>query len=226
MVISFPRKRASILILITISLIFVIPFTIYLLDRNFSDSVKGTDTLTNDVNSQLLKFSEHFNHAQVKEALDRISDKSIPKKERYEALKDLSFYFASAYSSSHNPELRRNSEIVKTFAAKNFPEYYKDESGIFELTCSDPLCGDRPDEELRLIHDEVKKLKVTSEYLGTINYNLEQAIYIPRDNIDEKMYGFELAVSQLEILNNNEASAAAKKLRDYLQKKYSLNFDD
>ena len=214
------RNKKILLLILTVILLLVIPVLIYFLyfqkigGGNKSD-VKDTNIITGGILTNVGKNKIHFNEVQVREALDRLNNGSLSDLDRYEALKDLAFYFGTAYAASHKPELREYVNSLKSFAKDNFPKYY--EEGLFDVGCADSVCGEKPDEEIKQIQKEINEAGIDADHLNTINKNLEQASYIPASEVDKK-YGFTLVLHQLDQQNNPKASAAAMHLKDYLKK--------
>ncbi|KKQ35333.1 MAG: hypothetical protein US51_C0008G0002 [Microgenomates group bacterium GW2011_GWA2_37_6] len=217
MIIYRLKSKKLIFLILSIILLLFIPILIYFLlyfqkidDKN----------LNKEIGTTVKKYNHNFNQEQISRALTRLNDDSLPDSERYKALEQIVFYFSTAYSASHEPELRAHVESLKTFAKNNFPKYYIEEN--FTVGCADPSCGEKPDEEMKKIQKEINEAGIRPEYLNTINKNLEQAIYIPNEQMDDKKYGFGLAIFQLKFENNPKASAAAQRLIDYLKRKYSI----
>lgn len=217
-------SKRLILLILSIILLLVIAVLTYFLYFQKPAELKNSEIVTEGVQKQLEINGKYFNKTLVNEALDRINNESLSDEQRYEALKDLSFYFSTAYAASHKPELRAYTESIETFTRENFPKFY--EEGLFIIGCADPSCGEKPDGEIKQIQKEINEAGIAFEYLNTINKNLEQAIYIPNEQIEDKKYGFGLAIYQLKFENNPKASAAAEHLTDYVKRKYSIEFTE
>lgn len=214
-----------VLSLVVLIIIIILTFLLFLQPHFANKKLAETDTLTKDVNQKLEIYGHHFNNYQVEESLRIMNDESLSESERYEATKNLSFYFSTAYSASHEPELRNYAENITIYAQENFSDLYEKE--LFTIGCADPVCGETPDEEIKQIHKEILDLDIEVEYLDSIIKNLDTAIYIPvnDDRILEKEFGFGLVIQQLQFQNNPEASKAATRLQEYAERKYTFHLD-
>lgn len=224
----FKNKNIIILIplIIFLLIIFFLIFFIYFYNAGNKIGLNNQE-LTNfnkKINSIVEKDNKYFDPSQFKEAFAKLNNEKLSDLEHYKALEDIAFYFSVAYAASHNPEIRNYVNSIKSFAKNNYPKYYNKEP--FNVGCADPVCGEKPDAEFQQIKKEINETGIAFEYLNTINKNLDQAIYIPIEQIEEKKYGFMLVISQLETNDNPKASAAAKRLTDYIKKKYSIKFND
>ncbi|GEM_PF-3100831 len=212
-------KKLIFLISCFVFLLFLIPTVLFL----FLQDSKG-DKKAEEIGTTATKYKRYLNQDQIENALNILRNEKLPSEQRYESLKDLAFYFSTAYAASHEPAIREYVGSIKSFAKTNYPKYY--EEGLFDVGCADPSCGEKPDEEIKQIQKEINEAGIQIEYLDTINKNLEQSIYIPIEQIDDKKYGFELVIEQLIFENNPKASAAAEHLTNYVKRKYSIEFTD
>jgi hypothetical protein len=223
----FKNKKVRYLVFILIIFLVIIAIlSSYLVYKSYvkpSPEIQ-VDNVTKVIETTLDTIPTGTNPAQVEEALKILNNPSLTDEQRYAGLSNLVFYFATGYSITYDPKLR---EIVRNdlnnLAKNMFPDQY--EEGYFELPCTDPTCGDSADSELLAIQKEIKELDLIPEYHNTINSNLQQTIYLSeKDNKDDKMYGFAIVISGLEIEGVNTASESAKKLREYVKKKYDVEF--
>ena len=218
---QFLRSKKVLLLLSgALLLLIIIPFAFFVLSRYTKTT--QVKKVTEDIGKTSQKYGSFFNQDQVKEALATINNTKLSASERYKALDNITFYFSSAYAASHDPTIREYVLSLKDFAKKNFPKDYRE--GAFNLACGDPVCGEKPDAELKQIQKEINEAGIDADHLNTIKKNLEQASYIPVSEEDDKKYGFGLVLSQLDEQNNPKASAAAVRLKDYLRKKYLFEF--
>lgn len=223
------KRKNFIILLLLVTVIIAIVILVYIL--YFSKLVapskvdnQATTNITREIKSIVSENTGQFNQAQAKAALDILNNAKLSDKERYEALKDIAFYFGVAYAASHDPQFRKNIITIMDYAKNNFSNLYEEE--FFATGCADPECGEQKDDEFKKIEQEINESGISLEYLNTTTKNLEQAIYMPADEVDEKKYGFGLVIDQLYIQNNPLASAAAEHLKSYVEEKYSIEFKD
>jgi hypothetical protein len=219
------NKRVSILILSILVLLLILiailsGFIIYL---NKYSGLKRTNTsnLSSSVKETVGKNKYYFSEKQVQSALNKISNKSLSDSERYKGLSNLAFYFAVAYSASHNPALRDYVVSLNKYGKENFPKDYN--APDFDVSCSDPDCGEKPDDEFYKIEKEIRESGIKPLYEDTIIKNFEIAYYTPIKDIENKNVVLTITINQLKSLGDPEASSAAKHIINYAKKKYSLN---
>lgn len=178
------------------------------------------DKLADEINREAKKYPSSMNLTQVLKTTEILKDKNNTYSARYTALENIVFFFSAGYAASHNPEMRAFGNSLKTFALEKFPQEYRE--GYFDISCADPVCGEKQDDELKEIQKKIKESGISSDKLDTILINYEQASYIP--DKEEKKYGFGLVLLQLSKENNSQASAAAEELKEYLKTKYSFEY--
>ncbi len=215
----FRGKRISILIVLII-LLFVIPATILIINTLEPD--KETEVLTNKIRQFAKEKTEDSKPPERIEAqLTRLSEKAS-EKEKYEALSIVGFYFSDAYSSTHDPEIRKfSAEIISPYAKKEFLDFYKDIDFIF--TCADSTCGQKLSSEIEHVFALLDESDVENYYVKTIKENLTTAGYIPDSEIEEKKVGFSLVYDQLLRVGDPKASEAAQVLKTYSRQKYNFS---
>lgn len=158
----------------------------------------------------------------IEKILDEVKNENKSKRERYEALKDIALYLSSVYDETHAPDIRRfTSEVLGKYAKENFPEYYN--KGNFTLICSDPYCGEKIDQELEKILNDIVSSGIPNYAKDIAKYNLTLAGYIPSSELEEKRTGMSLTAFQLEQYGDPKASEAAKSLKSYFLKKYKTD---
>lgn len=217
---SFLAILSIIILLIIIVLVYFIFFRDIQIQNKSRLEKQEVLRFSQKVKTTVNKNKKDFIQGQINEALGRLRDEQLSLSDRNEALKDIQFNFSTAYAISHKPEIREFSNEIDSFAKNNFPGSYRDWTYI--ISCADPTCGETPDEEIKQIQKEINDTGIIPAYLHTINTNLEQAIYIPKEQMDEKKYGFGLVIADLKLENNPKASAAADKLIDYIKRKYGI----
>lgn len=221
---SFSRKKRS-LILILIPLLIILILSLigiyYFINANRLTDSKQVSTKIKEISQ---KNKSSLDYGRIEKQLEILNNEKLSSKERYIALENIAFYFATSYAAVKNPEYRKFVSSLGDYAKQNFPDQYKDST--FNLGCSDAQCGEKPDQEFKQIQKEINEAGIEKAYLDTINRNLEQAGFIPsQSEIDktEKKFGYSLVIDNLLFFNNPKASAAAEHLREYANKKY--NFD-
>lgn len=218
---SFFKSKKFLLTLIIFLIIAIIGvFIHYQIQKNKKAEI--SNQTSKEISKKADNYKASFNPNQVQASLNILNNNKLSDKERYKALKDITFYFSIAYANSHDPDVRVYVLSLKDFAKKNFPKDYQEAD--FNIPCADPGCGEKPDEEIKQIRKEINESGIDPEYLRTINANFDQASYIPISEDFDKQYGFGLVLSQLEDMNNPKASAAAQRLKNYLKVRYSFDY--
>lgn len=190
------------------------------LDNNSSEDYLKT---TKEIENQSIRYEAYINKSQFNRSLTDLNNLKLDENNRYKALENITFFFSVAYSFSHIPEIRTYVYSLNDFAKKYFPKNYN--SGSFDFLCSDPSCGEKIDSNLENIISDIKNAGIDPHKLNTIEKNLMQSIYIPKEQTEEKQYGFQLVYNQLLIENNPKASVAAETLKEFISKKYNIKVE-
>lgn len=182
-----------------------------------------TKIFVNDVKTEVLSVSGQKDlPANIEDKLLTLNDMKKTKDERYRALDDLSFIFANAYSTTHDPSIRKFSSIVlDRYFKSQFPDKYND--SLFNFPCADPECGQKLSPEIESVIKEVNENDIPSYMKKTIIINLTSAGYVPDSDIEGKRFGINLVVEQLRETGDPEASKSAEKLVSYFKDRYKLD---
>lgn len=157
--------------------------------------------------------------------LNQLNNKNLSEDERYKALVNLVIYFRGGYSSTHNPAIRNYVQItLNSFAKENFPNQYSE--GDFLLPCSDPQCGHEITSEFENIIRIIEKSNLVQYQKDIILSNLKTVAYKPVEDKFNATTGLTIVIEQLEEGGNAQASEAAKLLKDYLKRTYSIDYDN
>lgn len=225
---NIKSKKTAFLILAVILLISIIIISYLILFKlnDVMNSTSETKIFTKEVKELSDKHTNSFNNNQVDAALRKINNQSLSEKDRYDALVDLSFYYAVAYSNGHSSEVRAQNNVVSDYARENYSNFY--DENYFSIPCADPECGEKPDEIMQEILKNVKVLKIEDVKHDTILKNLDTAIFMPANEVllPEKLTAYSLVINQLQFENNQQASNAALLLIDYLKIKYNYKYID
>ena len=216
---SIPQSRINLiglLLIIAFILIFIITGLIYYLNnispqgqfKNTSKKIAGITQSDPTVNRYL----------------DQLNNTKLSKKERYNALDNILFYFGIQYTQTHSPDVRNYvAKDLKEFAKKNFPEYYVEEN--FNIPCSDPVCGQKITPEFQSFIDQIQKGKLPEYMKSTILLNLKTVAYMPVKDKNNATIGLELVIGDLEASGDKQASDTAKLIKNYLLKTYSIDYE-
>ncbi|MBI4098174.1 MAG: hypothetical protein HY426_04005 [Candidatus Levybacteria bacterium] len=184
---------------------------------------RPTNTFVNNVEKKVLAVSGYKElPANIEDKLSIINNTKKTKDERYKALYDLSFIFANAYSTTHDPSIRKfSSEVIDSYFKSQFPDEYND--SLFNFPCADPECGQKLSPEIESVIKEVSGNDIPSYMKNTIIINLTSAGYVPDSDIDGKRFGINLVVDQLKETGDAQASKSAEKLVNYFKDRYKAD---
>lgn len=206
------------LLVIFFFLIICIPLLVYLISKTTK-----TQTFVNKVEEKVLTTSGNKKlPVNIEDKLSTINNTKKTREERYNALFDLSFIFANAYSTTHDPTIRRfSSEVIDSYFKSQFPDKYND--SLFNFPCADPECGQKLSPEIETVIKEVSENDIPSYMKKTIIINLTSAGYVPNRDIEGKRFGIKLVVDQLKETGDAEASKSAETLVNYFKDKYKVD---
>lgn len=215
-VIAKKRLLASLLVLIIV-IVLSSSLIIFLSFKEKSDS-----SLLDKKTNELIQGSTHKPMPDsIRPLFTQVSNKKLSSKQRYDALVKIKDYLSSLYNETKSPEIRNYiREDLKKFAESNFADQFIQEE--FDLTCADPSCGEKIDPEMTSVLGKIKKINMPEIYRDTIMYNLNLALLIPDEEIEEKETGLSLSVIQLEGVGIPEASETAKLIREYAKDRYNI----
>lgn len=214
------KKRYFIVLFVLIT-VFLIVLTI--INNYLTSNSRSSVKFTNDVKSKILSYT---NNAPLPERINRyltiINNPKSSDQEKYNALTALEFFFSMQYISSFDPTVRSYvNDTMNNFAKNNLSKYYK--KADFNIPCSDPTCGNKIDSKGQEIIDSISNNnQIEPIYKDTILSNLKTTLYLPDVNKQDKASGLNIVVTQLQKLNNNQASKSAKLLIDYFHNRYNL----
>lgn len=220
------NKKNIVVFLVSIVLLFIVVISTLII------LVIRGDLPTSD-DSKSIKFSDDVRKtvsislgSVVPEVIDKqlkiINNPVGSEIEKYNALRNLSFYFSAEYSRNHNPKIKEyNDTVINDFAKENFKKLYKKEH--FMILCSDPTCGQKINPELIEVIRIAKESKIPDYMKVTIDSNLTAAGQAPDKDIDNKRIGFTIVYHQLIRYGDPIASNGATLLKKYAKDKYNID---
>lgn len=215
------KAKVSLLaIIFLISLIFCVILIIYFI--NYQGVNKNPTEFINKISQNVQDSTgKRVISDAVKRNLDSLTSNKSDK-EKYLALKNLSFYYSDEYSKSRDPKLREfSSQAIDNYAKSAFPKFY--DKNDFIIPCADPSCGEKMNTESETILKMINSSGLEDYRKETIVINYKTASYIPIDRLAEKRMGMTLVVNQLTRYGDPVASQAAQSLKEYLIKRYKMN---
>jgi len=222
------NRSRNIVFFVFILVILITLISAFVINKNgIKQASSPSEKFANEIVSDIKKGYGSSSNISVamQRNLDVLNDSSSSDEEKYLALKNLRFYYSFEYSGSHKPETREfGMKTIGNFAKKNFPKFYHE--GDFNIPCADPSCGEKYDEEGKLILEKIKSSGLPLYVKDTIIPNYEAAYFTPIENNDDKenkLFGMKLVYQQLTKYGDPVASQAAMDLKKYIKNKYDLD---
>lgn len=221
---SLRIKLLALTLAIFILAILVLAAYIFLNQTKIKSEQKKAEILTEDIKLNISGTSSNSTTPDfIEKKLLIINNMKLDDKKRYGALSDIAFYYASTYSTLHDPSIRLFSiKILGKYAKQEFPRLYN--RSVFEIPCSDTQCGQDLTTELKNVLSLIDKSSLSKLAKDTITDNVKTAGYMQDTGISlaYKKDGFRLVYAQLMGTGDPIASEAAKQLSSYALVKYNI----
>lgn len=219
MIMPFSKKNKIILFLIFLIAIVIIISAIFIV---IYPPQNDTEKITKSIREEALLFKDNLPQDTIDKNILVLNNKSLSEKERYQALKEIFFYFDTAYFNLGLPRIRNYVSTLDTYALKTFKNEYQE--GDFYIACADYVCGEATPPEIEKLIEKIKKLQIDEVWKNSIILNMRTASHIPYvsdfDKAD-KLNSYSIAISELVTLANPQASVSANELREYIEKTYN-----
>ena len=202
----------------------VIIISIILLDRRKGPRQKASDAFVEYVKMEIIPKSDSKNTTElIEQQLSIIKNINLSDKQRYDATIVLLEYLSNEYSITNDPSIRLIAKnVVGKYAKEQFPRLYNESR--FDFACVDPQCGMDLSPEIKQALNIIEKSNLSEGAKVTISENLKSAGYTPESNLQDKLFGLQLSISQLEEYGDPVGSDAAKLLKKYLLDKYKTEY--